>query len=162
MKNKTLTILHITDMKKYIMLLVLLAAGVTAQAQILVKVNGEKVAFEDDKLVRITANENDICFMTESKNRLYFDIRELDALYFAETPTSVEELPAGQTAIVYDEQNDVIYVVNGEENATLELYTAGAVLAKSEKGHTLSLKGLAPGLYIVSYNNRINAKILRK
>ena len=149
-------------MKKNIMLLVLLAAGVTAQAQILVKVNGEKVAFEDDKLVRIIANENDICFMTESENRMYFDIRELDALYFAETPSSVEALPEGQTAIVYDEQNDVIYVVNGEENATLELYTAGAVLAKSEKGHTLNLKGLAPGLYIVSYNNRINAKILRK
>ena len=149
-------------MKKYIMLLVLLAAGVTAQAQILVKVNGEKVTFEDDKLVRIIANENDICFMTESENRMYFDIRELDALYFAETPSSVEALPEGQTAIVYDEQNDVIYVVNGEENAKLELYTVGAVLVKSEKGNVMSLKGVAPGLYIVSYNNRINAKILRK
>ena len=144
------------------MLLLLLVAGVTAQAQILVKVNGEKVAFEDDKLVRITANENEICFTTKGYNHTYFDIRDLDALYFAETPSSIEKLSAGQVAVVYDEQNDVVYVVNGEENATLELYTAGAVLVKSEKGNTLNLKGIAPGLYIVSYNNRINAKILRK
>ena len=144
------------------MLLLLLVAGVAAQAQILVKVNGEKVAFEDDKLVRITANENEICFTTEGYNHTYFDIRDLDALYFAETPSSIEKLSAGQVAVVYDEQNDVVYVVNGEENATLELYTVGAVLVKSEKGNTLNLKGIAPGLYIVSYNNRINAKILRK
>lgn len=143
------------------MLLVLLAAGITAQAQILVKVNGETIDFNGDKLQTITASYNVINFDTEN-DRYSFDIRELDALYFAETPSSVDELPAGQTAIVYDEQNDVVYVVNGEENATLELYTTGAVLAKSEKGHTLNLKGLAPGLYIVSYNNRINAKILRK
>lgn len=143
------------------MLLVLLAAGVTAQAQILVKVNGETLNFNEDKLKVITADYNTVTFSTENRN-YSFDIRDLDALYFAETPSSVEALPEGQTAIVYDEQNDVIYVVNGEENATLELYTAGAVLAKSEKGHTLNLKGLAPGLYIVSYNNRINAKILRK
>ena len=148
-------------MKKYIMLLVLLAAGVTAQAQILVKVNGETLNFNEDKLKVITADYNTVTFSTENRN-YSFDIRDLDALYFAETPSSVEALPEGQTAIVYDEQNDVIYVVNGEENATLELYTAGAVLAKSEKGHTLNLKGLAPGLYIVSYNNRINVKILRK
>ena len=148
-------------MKKYIMLLVLLAAGVTAQAQILVKVNGETLNFNEDKLKVITADYNTVTFSTENRN-YSFDIRDLDALYFAETPSSVEALPEGQTAIVYDEQNDVVYVVNGEENATLELYTAGAVLAKSEKGHTLNLKGLAPGLYIVSYNNRINAKILRK
>lgn len=143
------------------MLLVLLAAGVTAQAQILVKVNGETLNFNEDKLKVITADYNTVTFSTENRN-YSFDIRDLDALYFAETPTSVEELPAGQTAIVYDEQNDVIYVVNGEENAKLELYTVGAVLVKSEKGNVMSLKGVAPGLYIVSYNNRINAKILRK
>ncbi|MBQ5895554.1 MAG: hypothetical protein IIW75_03165 [Bacteroidaceae bacterium] len=148
-------------MKKYIMLLVLLAAGITAQAQILVKVNGETIDFNGDKLQTITASYNVINFDTEN-DRYSFDIRELDALYFAETPSSVDELPAGQTAIVYDEQNDVVYVVNGEENATLELYTTGAVLAKSVKGNSLNLKGLAPGLYIVSYNNKINAKILRK
>ena len=120
------------------MLLLLLAAGITAQAQILVKVNGEKVAFEDDKLVRIIANENDICFMTESKNRLYFDIRELDALYFAETPTSVEELPAGQTAIVYDEQNDVVYVTpnkaksrNSDIGSSTSLWFSGTSLGIS-------------------------------
>lgn len=143
------------------MLLLLLAAGITAQAQILVKVNGETIGFNGDKLRTITASYNVINFDTEN-DRYSFDIRELDALYFAETPSSVDELPAGQTAIVYDEQNDVVYVVNGEENATLELYTTGAVLAKSVKGNSLNLKGLAPGLYIVSYNNRINAKILRK
>ena len=148
-------------MKKYIMLLVLLAAGITAQAQILVKVNGETIDFNGDKLRTITAYYNVISFDTEN-DRYSFDIRELDALYFAETPSSVDELPAGQTAIVYDEQNDVVYVVNGEDNATLELYTTGAVLAKSVKGNSLNLKGLAPGLYIVSYNNKINAKILRK
>lgn len=143
------------------MLLVLLAAGITAQAQILVKVNGETIDFNGDKLRTITAYYNVISFDTEN-DRYSFDIRELDALYFAETPSSVDELPAGQTAIVYDEQNDVVYVVNGEDNATLELYTTGAVLAKSVKGNSLNLKGLAPGLYIVSYNNKINAKILRK
>ncbi|MBO5865959.1 MAG: hypothetical protein J6Q73_07930 [Bacteroidaceae bacterium] len=148
-------------MKKYIMLLVLLAAGVTAQAQILVKVNGETVNFSEEKLRSIGVYRNQINFYTQN-NRYSFDIKDLDALYFAETPSSVEELPAGQTAVVYDKQSDVVYVVNGEENATLELYTAGAVLAKSGKGNSLDLKGLAPGMYIVSYNNRINAKILRK
>ena len=91
------------------MLLLLLAAGITAQAQILVKVNGDIIDFKSDKLHTITANYNEISFDTENGG-YSFDIRELDALYFAETPTSVEELPAGQTAIVYDEQNDVVYV----------------------------------------------------
>ena len=143
------------------MLLVLLAAGITAQAQILVKANGETLNFNEDKLKTITASYNRIYFSTDNTTHS-FDIRELDALYFAETPSSVESLPAGQTAIVYDKQNDVVYVVNGEEDAVLDLYTAGAVLVKSEKGNVMNLKGLAPGLYIVSYNNRINAKILRK
>ena len=144
------------------MLLVLLAAGITAQAQILVKVNGETVNFNEDKLKFITADFNKVYFSTENNNYYSFDIRELDALYFAETPSSVESLPVGQTAIVYDKQNDVVYVVNGEENAVLDLYTAGAALVKSEKGNTMNLKGVTPGLYIVSYNNRINAKFLRK
>ena len=100
-----LTILQIKDMKKYIMLLVLLAAGITAQAQILVKANGETLNFNEDKLKTITASYNRIYFSTDNTTHS-FDIRELDALYFAETPSSVESLPAGQTAIVYDKQND--------------------------------------------------------
>ena len=148
-------------MKKYIMLLVLLAVGITAQAQILVKVNGEKIDFNGEKLRTITASYNKIYFSTEDAT-YSFDIRDLDALYFAETPSSVEELPADEAAVVYDEQNDVVYVVNGEENAKLELYTAGALLVRSEKGNSMNLEGLSPGLYIVSYNNRMNVKILRK
>lgn len=149
-------------MKKYILLLLLLAVGLVAEAQVLVRVNGEHVTFENDKLVQITSSYNRIYFKCESGNSMSFDIRELKSLNFAEEAADVDSLPAGETTIVYDRQNDIAYVVNGEKNATLNVYTAEGVIVKRAKGNSVDMKGIVPGLYIVSYNNKINAKILRK
>ena len=149
-------------MKKYLLLLVFLAAGFSAQAQVLVRVNGENITFENDALVKITSNYNDIIFTRASGSTDVFDIRSIKGLYFAQESTEIASLPVGETAIVYDRQNDVVYVVNGENDKNLNVYTAEGLLVKRVQGNKVSLKGVAPGLFIVNYNNEINAKILRK
>ena len=150
------------NMRKYILLLVFFVVGFTAQAQVLVRVNGEHVTFENDKLTQITSSYNQINFVCKSGYRMSFDIRELKSLNFAEEAADVDSLPAGETTIVYDRKNDIVYVVNGAKNATLNVYTAEGVIVKRAKGNNVDMKGIVPGLYIVSYNNKINAKILRK
>lgn len=150
------------NMRKYILLLVFFVVGFTAQAQVLVRVNGEHVTFENDKLTQITSSHNQINFVCKSGYRMSFDIRELKSLNFAEELTGFNSLSAVETTIVYDRHNDIAYVVNGEKNATLNVYTAEGVIVKRAKGNNVDMKGIVPGLYIVSYNNKINAKILRK
>jgi hypothetical protein len=52
-------------------------------------------------------------------------------------------------------------VVNAEVG-TISIFTADGRRVKSAQGTSVSVADLAYGLYVVSYNEKLNAKIVKK
>lgn len=161
-------------MKRYIFVAILgLIAATGLQAQVLVK-HGEvkeTIDLNADKVVKITFDVYDqasggdiVTFVRQSGEVLTFDIDEIYALGFAPEFTEVEAVEAsGKTAILYDVANATIHIVNAEdEEAAIYVFNAEGRLVKSGKGCVLSVADLVDGLYIVSYNKELNAKIMKK
>ena len=156
-------------MKRNILLaMMLLFAAAGMQAQVVYKHNGEKVDFEGDKLVKMVFdhygknNGDDILFIGESGDTLTFDIDEIRVMGFAKDFTDIEEVKqSGEAAILYDATTHTVHVVNVEEG-DIRIFTAEGKLAKSAKGTAISVANLADGLYIVSYDMKLNAKIIKK
>ena len=160
-------------MKRNILLaIVLLFAATGMQAQVMYKHSGEKVDFKEDKLVKMVFDEygenngDDILFISESGDTLTFDIDDIRvmgfAADFAADLSQIEKVKQnGEAAIVYDATEHTVYVVNAEEGA-IRVFTAEGKLVKSTKGTAISVANLADGLYIVSYDMKLNAKIIKK
>lgn len=161
-------------MKRNILLaMILLLAATAMQSQVLVK-HGEKkerIELGNDKLVKMvfdvynTANNGDnILFIRQSGDTLTFDIDEIYLLGFAKDFTNIEEVKeSGEASIVYDATAATVHVVNAkDEDGTIHIFNAEGRLVKSGKGLVLSVADLTDGLYIVSYNQKLNAKILKK
>ena len=146
----------------------LLLAATGMQAQVMYKHSGEKVDFKEDKLVTIVFDEygenngDDILFIRESGDTLTFDIDDIRVMGFAADFSQIEKVKqSGEAAIVYDATEHTVYVVNAEEGA-IRIFTAEGKLVKSAKGTAISVANLADGLYIVSYDMKLNAKIIKK
>ena len=157
-------------MKKYIILLGFFALCITAQSQTLILVNGDSIKFEKNELKKIIPREaengvynmNKIDIVT-SKSSQRYDIRDLKTLIFAEDYVSgITEIATGETKIYYDSQEQRVIVANGKKDATLKIYDSKGVFAKSGTGCELSVADLAAGLYIVSYDDKLNVKIMKK
>ena len=160
-------------MKRNILIAALcLVAATGMQAQVLVKhgKDKEKIEFGNDKLVKIVfdsygeSNGNDIFFVRQSGDTLTFDINQVYRLGFAADFTEVEQAKLhGETAILYNAASATIHIANAkDEKGSILLFNAEGRLVKSGKGSTLSVSELGDGLYIVSYNNVLNAKIVKK
>ena len=160
-------------MKRNILIAALcLVAATGMQAQVLVKhgKDKEKIEFGNDKLVKIVfdsygeSNGNDIFFVRQSGDTLTFDINQVYRLGFAADFTEVEQAKLqGETAILYDAASATIHIANAkDEKGVIHLFNTEGHLVKSGKGTTLSIAELGSGLYIVSYNNVLNAKIVKK
>lgn len=161
-------------MKRNILLtMILLLAAIGMQAQVLVKHGEQKERIElgTDKLVKMVfdvydtaSNGDNILFIRQSGDTLTFEIDEIYLLGFAADFTDVEAVEvAGKAAILYDAAAATVHVVNAEdEDATIHVFNADGRLVKSGKGFVLSVADLTDGLYIVSYNQKLNAKILKK
>ena len=154
-------------MKKYIILFSLFVIGMAAHSQTLILVNGDSIDLKTDFTITPKANTSywnydQIEFST--KDTVYnFDIRELATLRFAAYYTSdISNIKAEEAVILYDEPGDRVVVHNGTDNATITIYNSKGAFVKSTKGKEISTKGLYPGVYIVNYNNKSNAKILKK
>ena len=156
-------------MKRNILLaIVLLFAASGMQAQVMYKHSGEKVDFKEDKLVKMVFDEygenngDDILFIRQSGDTLTFDIDDIRVMGFAADFSQIEKVKQnGEAAIVYDATEHTVYVVNAEEG-DIRIFTAEGKLVKSAKGTTISVANLADGLYIVSYDMKLNAKIIKK
>lgn len=155
--------------QRILMALFGLVAVVGVQAQVLIKHNGEKVNFGNDKLVKITFdiyNENNgdnIYFVCESDSTLTFDIDAIHSLGFADDFSGVDEvLQSGKETILYDAANATVHIVNATAEGVINIYDAAGKRVKSGKGCTIALGELAPGMYVVSFNNKSNAKIVKK
>lgn len=156
-------------MKRNILLaIVMLLAATGMQAQVMFKHNGEKVDFMEDKLEVILFdlygdnNGDNILFIRQSGEMLTFDIDDIRVMGFAADFSKVEKVKqSGEATIVYDAKEHIVYVVNAEEGE-IHLFTADGKLVKSAKGTTISVDDLDDGLYIVSYDMKLNAKILKK
>lgn len=161
-------------MKRNILIAILcLIAATGLQAQVLVKhgENKETIDFGSDKLEKIVFNSNDyesngdnILFIFQSGNTITFDIDEIYALGFAADFTEIKEVTAaGETAILYDAATATVHIANAEdEKGSISIFNAEGRLAKSGKGTALSVADLTRGLYIVSYNQKLNVKIVKK
>lgn len=157
-------------MKRNILIAALCLMAMGMQAQVLIKHGGEKVKFGDDKLVKMVfttydTNENNgdnIHFVRQSGDTLTFDIDEIYVMGFAEDFTRIDEVKqAGRAAIVYDAGGHTVYVVNAGEG-DISIFTADGRRVKSVRGTSVSVADLADGLYVVSYNEKLNAKIVKK
>ena len=156
-------------MKRNILLAIMLLLAATGmQAQVMYKHSGEKVDFKEDKLVTIVFDEygenngDDILFIRQSGDTLTFDIDDIRVMGFAADFSQIEKVKqSGEAAIVYDATTHTVYVVNAEEG-DIRIFTAEGKLVKSAKGTTISVANLADGLYIVSYDMKLNAKIIKK
>ncbi len=148
-------------MKKYILLLSLFAIAMAAQSQTLVLVDGDTIDFKNKEFT-ITTNFNRVSFASND-TVLTFDIRELATLRFAAYYTSdVENIAADEAAILYDEPGERVVIHGGAEDATIAIYNSNGAQVKKAKGKETGIKELQPGIYIVSYNNKLNAKIMKK
>ena len=157
-------------MKKYIILFSLFIIGMAAHSQTLILVNGDSIDLKTDFIITPKANTNYYSardydqIEISTKDTVYnFDIRELATLKFAAYYTSsISNIKTEEAVILYDEPGDRVVVHNGTDNATIAIYNSKGAFVKSARGNEISTKGLHPGVYIVSYNNKSNAKILKK
>lgn len=148
-----------------------LVAATGLQAQVLVKhgESKERMDFGSDKLVKMVFNSYDtesngdnILFIRESGDSLTFDIDAIYVLGFAADFTEIEAVEAaGEAAILYDAATATIHIANAEKG-NICIFNAKGQLVKSGKGTSLSVADLMDGLYIVSYNQKLNAKIVKK
>ena len=160
-------------MKRNILIAALcLIAATGMQAQVLIKhgESKEKITFGNDKLVKMVFdiygenNGDNITFVRQSGETLIFDIDEVYRLGFAANYTEVEQAELdGEMAILYDAASATVHIANAkDEKGTILIFNAEGRLVKSSKGTALSVAELGDGLYIVSYNNVLNAKIVKK
>ena len=142
----------------------LLLTSLAVQAQILEKKNGEKVKFTDDKVVRIVPMGDSLRFETTNGLKHTFFFFDINSLVFAQDYTAINDIEAtGQPAILYDAATATVKVVNAEaKKGTLCVYYADGRLAKRSRGNAVNVAELKSGLYVVSYNQKLNAKILKK
>ena len=160
-------------MKRNILIAALcLIAATGMQAQVLIKhgESKEKITFGNDKLVKMVFdiygenNGDNITFVRQSGETLIFDMDEVYRLGFAANSTEVEQAELdGEMAILYDAASATVHIANAkDEKGTILIFNAEGRLVKSSKGTALSVAELGDGLYIVSYNNVLNAKIVKK
>ena len=148
-------------MKKYILLLGILIVSLSAQAQTLVLANGDTIKFENELTITQGNNYYELNFSTVDQ-WYTFDIREIECLDFAATYTGIESISDNETIIAYNAEEEKVIVINGSNDGEITLFDSKGTVVKSARGSETSVGDLAPGLYIVNYNRRINAKILKK
>lgn len=158
-------------MKRNILLVaVLMLLAVNVQAQVIIKhVDKERIEFGSDKLVKMVFNSygenngDNIHFIRQSGDTLTFDIDDIYTMGFAEDFTRIDEVKEiGDAAIVYDAAEHVVYIVNVEEKGVVRVFNAEGKPVKSTEGTMISVADLTDGLYIVTYNMELNAKIVKK
>ena len=154
-------------MKKYIILATLaLIAVLQLPAQVLVKADGDTIRFEGSNPLRKITSQysgSSITFTFEDGTKSTFNISDLDKVEFAkDATTAIEDIKAGKEVIVYDEAANKVYVANAKQKKNFVLFNAEGKQIRSVKGSVINLEALPAGLYIVSYNGVLNAKILKK
>ena len=148
-------------MKRYILVLGILLVSLSAQAQVLTLANGDTIKFENELTITQGNNYSELNFSTGDQGYT-FDIREIESLDFAATYTGIESISENETIIAYNAEEEKVIVINGSNDGEITLFDGKGTVVKSARGSETSVGDLAPGLYIVNYNRKINAKILKK
>lgn len=148
-------------MKRYILVLGILLVSLSAQAQVLTLANGDTIKFENELTITQGNNYYELNFSTGDQGYT-FDIREIESLDFAATYTGIESISDNETIIAYNAEEEKVIVINGSNDGEITLFDDKGTVVKSARGSETSVGDLAPGLYIVNYNRKINAKILKK
>lgn len=155
-----------TMRRNILLAMILLLAATAMQSQVLVKNDWEHIKLTDDKLEKIIFtseyNGEGITFVLRSGETLTFDIDELHSFGFASDYTDIETVRiSGKTTIAYSEEAATVHIVNAEVG-DIHIFSSEGKWVKSTKGTAISVADLPKGLYIVSYNKVLNAKIIKK
>lgn len=158
-------------MKRHIIFTIfMLVATLQLSAQTLVKTNGDGLRFDKtNPLRKITATiefsqgYNHVNLYLQNGAGVSFHVSDLDKILFAEPEeTAIEAIKTNKETIVYNAETNKVYVTNPKKDSSLMVYNIEGKCLRGVKGSELYLTGLPAGLYIVSYNNTLNVKILKK
>ena len=145
-------------MKRYILFVGMLVATLSAQAQVLKLANGDSISLKEKNISVIIPQSSKLTFYGDEQ--FTYDIRDIECIEFAKSATDIDAIGTDEIAIVFD--NNTVSVINGDENAPIELFDDKGILVKRAKGNSVAVDELADGLYIVRYNRKQTAKILKK
>lgn len=145
-------------MKRYILFVGILVATLSAQAQVLKLANGDTISLKEKNVTLIIPQNNDLTFY--GNEQFTYNIKDIKCIEFAKSATDIDAIGTDEIAIVFD--NNTVSVINGDENAPIELFDDKGILVKRAKGNSVAVGDLADGLYIVRYNRKQTAKILKK
>ena len=145
-------------MKRYILFVGMLVATLSAQAQILKLANGDSISLKEKNISVIIPQSSKLTFYGDEQ--FTYDIRDIECIEFAKSATYIASIATDEVVIVFD--NNTVSAINGDENATMEVYDDKGILVKRAKGNSVAVGELADGLYIVRYNRKQTAKILKK
>lgn len=148
-------------MKRYILFLDLFLFVMTVQSQVLINVNGDKHDFNNNLISIKTAGNTKLLFQTDGTTHL-FDIRDISSLDFASSYNDIKSVDCSEILIAYDEKAEKVVAINGTAGAVITIYDSNGIQVKKVCGNEVCISELAPGLYIVNYNRRLNAKILKQ
>lgn len=148
----------------------MLVATLQLSAQTLVKTNGDTLRFDKtNPLRKITATiefsqgYNYVDLYLQNGAGVSFHVSDLDKILFADSEeTAIEAIKTNKETIVYNAEANKVYVTNPKKDSSLMVYNIEGKCLRGVKGSELYLTGLPAGLYIVSYNNTLNVKILKK
>lgn len=158
-------------MKRHIIFTIfMLVATLQLSAQTLVKTNGDTLRFDKtNPLRKITATiefsqgYNSVALYLQNGEGVSFHVSVLDKILFADSEeTAIEAIKTNKETIVYNAEANKVYVTNPKKDSSLMVYNIEGKCLRGVKGSELYLTGLPAGLYIVSYNNTLNVKILKK
>ena len=158
-------------MKRHIIFTIfMLVATLQLSAQTLVKTNGDTLRFDKtNPLRKITATivpphgYNHVYLYLQNGASGGFHVSKLDKILFADSEeTAIEAIKTNKETIVYNAEANKVYVTNPKKDSSLMVYNIEGKCLRGVKGSELYLTGLPAGLYIVSYNNTLNVKILKK
>lgn len=152
----------------FVAMLLFVAASIEAQVIVKHGDSSERVELGGNMLVKMVFdvygenNGDNVHLILQSGDTLTFDIDEVSKMAFAADVTKIDEMKqSGEAAIVYDVTTHTACAVNAEEGV-IRIFTSEGRLVKKVAGTTVSVADLNDGLYIVSYNMELNAKIVKK
>lgn len=136
----------------------MLAATLSAQAQILKLANGDSISLKEKNISVIIPQSSKLTFYGDEQ--FTYDIRDIECIEFAKSATDIALIATDEVVIVFD--NNTVSVINGDGNAPIEIFDDKGILVKRGNGNSVAVGDLADGLYIVRYNRKQTAKILKK
>lgn len=151
-------------MKRFFLILLSFYASLFVHAQILERHNNAtSIDLSNNRVRLIIPQKDSVTLVTQSGGSLSFSIEVIKRLKWAEAPEKIKDLEKlPEMAIIFDSKKKEIYVLNADKNSLILLYNSDGKLIRSCRGASANVADLPDGMYIVSCNGNLTAKIVKK